>query len=612
MTKQRMFKLLKLLPIIIADLLLLRYANTVDWPYLWPQPGVLILLGLLVVVIWFPRYLTGIWALRVVGAVMLFVGQCYLIHSFMTLPAGPSWLGAIHLIGFTGTLVAVGLNYVNQINPRNNIIAPPLPAQLPAVAAVIPTYGEPVDILEQTVQSLQRLEYPADLLYIFISDDGHREDVRALAERYGIGYNYGARKDAKAGNLNSGLVHIAEHFPQATLILTQDADEIIDPSFLRKTVGYLTRDKQIAFVQTPKEAFTPPGDLFGNRDRIFYDVLQPGRNGNGVAFSCGSGVVWRISALESIGGFVTWNIVEDLTTSYLLHCAGYTSEYHNEILTIGLSPDDIPSLLKQRGTWATDTWRFFLFLNPLWYKAKLSIRQRLQYLELGLFYVSSTLFTPLLMITPLLSLLTGQFIKIEGSALFSWTFFVALYYLVLARGNITYLVRMWQYWIGHAPTYWRALWIAAGSRHKKPAYQVTRKTRQAGFYGSLIWPQFVFLLCGAVAVLNGIFGLRDVALDTRVANIAILIFFMFMTSGICRAAFFGVGSVILDRVPKLWQWFWQPLQQSLVRTEALAATALNWMLEPSYHLVQRERSKIGALPVASLPSPERAAAGDGS
>jgi cellulose synthase (UDP-forming) len=264
----------------------------------------------------------------------------------------------------------------------------------------VPTYGEPYEILEKTIVHLKKLDYPADRLYILISDDSHRDEIRRLAELHQVHYNPGARKDAKAGNLNSALEYLDEHFPQATLILTQDADEIIASSFLKKTVGYF-QDPKLAFVQTPKEAFTPRGDPFGNRDRIFYDILQPGRNGSGAAFSCGSGVIWRIAALKSIGGFVTWNLVEDLTTSYFLHSAGYRSEYHNEILTAGLSPDDIPGLLKQRGTWAADTWRFFLFNNPL-HRPGLSLRQRLQYFELGMFYMASTLFTPALMLTPIL------------------------------------------------------------------------------------------------------------------------------------------------------------------------------------------------------------------
>ncbi len=518
--------------------LLLSHLNTLIWPYLWPTPAIFILVSLITMALWAPELVKRPWPLRIAGPMMIFVGQSYLVHSYTAMLAAPSLPAILHFVGFFGTLVVMTLSFINQLAPRDNRHAPQLPAQLPYVAAVIPTYGEPVDILEQTVHSLKALDYPPDRLLIVISDDGHREEVRRLAAANGIAYNPGAKRDAKAGNLNSALAYLEQEYPQATLILTQDADELIHPQFLRKIVGYFT-NPTIAFVQTPKDAFTPPGDPFGNRDRIFYDVLQPGRNGSGAAFSCGSGVLWRIAALRSIGGFSTWNIVEDMTTSYFLHCAGYSSDYHNEVLTIGLSPDDIPGLIKQRGTWAADTWRWFLFQNPL-RAGGLNVRQRLQYLELGMFYVSSVLFMPMLMLTPLLSLLTGIFVPIEGAALFPWIFFSVLYYVVLADGRLDHLLRMWQYWIGHSPTYARAFWIAVRSRTQKPSYKVTRKTRQDGFYGGIIWPQFVYLAVGALLVARGIFGMAEVSLATRIVNIGSILFYIVMISGICAAAFYGM------------------------------------------------------------------------
>ncbi len=538
---RRAFLIIPVLAGLALNWLLLVRFSTVLWPFLWPQPAIFLLVGLVAATVWLPELFRGMWPLRLVGPVMIFIGQSYLIHSFQSMLAAPSLPAVLHFGGFSGTLLVMTLNYINQLAPRDQRVSPPLPASLPTVAAVVPTYGEPVDILERTIASLKALDYPADQLLILISDDGHRDEVRQLAERYGVAYNPGARRDAKAGNLNSALAYLEQHCPQATLILTQDADELIHPQFLRKTVGYFA-DPQLAFVQTPKEAFTSPGDPFGNRDRIFYDVLQPGRNGSNAAFSCGSGVLWRISALRSIGGFVTWNIVEDMTTSYFLHCAGYRSEYHNEILTVGLSPDDIPGLLKQRGTWAADTWRWLLFRNPLRARG-LSLRQRLQYLELGMFYVSSVFFMPLLMLTPLLSLLTGIFVPIEGSALFPWVFASVLYYVVLARGNLSYLFRMWQYWIGHWPTYTRALLIAARSRDRKPSYKVTRKTRQDGFNGHLIWQQYAYLAVGALLLLRALFWMPEVSLGTRLVNVGVLLFYMVMVSGICRAAFYGMTMV---------------------------------------------------------------------
>ncbi|MEP7287420.1 MAG: glycosyltransferase family 2 protein [Chloroflexota bacterium] len=523
--------------LLIINFLMVVTVNTLLWPYLWPKP-VYVLVVALVAVLLFPQVGRTIWALRLVSFMLAFIGECYLLHSVQVVFFHFSIIALLHFIGVTGMTSVVILNCINQSSPKSNKVAPSLPAELPFVAIVVPTYNEPYRILETTVLSLKELDYPADKMCIIISDDGHRPEIRDMARLHDIYYNEGARKDAKAGNLNSALRYIDANFPQASLILTQDADDVIVASFLQKTVGYFN-DPLMALVQTPKDAYTPEHDPFGTRDRMFYDVFQPGRNGFGAAFACGSGVIWNIDAVKSIGGFSTWNLVEDLTTSYRLHSAGYHSEYHNEVLSIGLAPDDIPGLLKQRGTWAVDNWRLFLFDNPL-RKKGLTLGQRLQYMELGMFYTTSILFTPLMMLIPLLTLLTGQFIPIEGSALFPWIMITLIYYVVLSQGKGMYLLRMWQFWIGHWPTYTQAFFVAIRSRDKKPKYVVTRKTREAGFYGQLLWAQFLYIGLGVVAILRALFFMPNVDLVARVTNIGILIFFMVMVGGMCRAAFYGM------------------------------------------------------------------------
>ncbi len=526
--------------VFVLNIILLVNFNTLRWPYLWPRPAVEIIVAGLVLAVCFREYLTGIWLQRLVGLGMVFAGESYVIHSLTVTIQYFSFIALIHLIGVTGIFVVMLLSYFNQILPKHHKTAPALPSNLPHVAVIIPTYGEPVGVVANTIASVTRLCYPADQLSVLISDDGRNEAICQAALQYGAAYIEGPRQDAKAGNLNWALAYLEKTYPQASLVVTQDADETLDPTFLEKTVGYFADDK-IAFVQTPKEALVPDSDPFGSRDRVFYDTLQPGRNGSNAAFSCGSGVIWRISAIRSIGGFATWNLVEDLTTSYQLHCAGYKSEYHNEILSLGLAPDDIPGMLKQRGTWAVDTWRLFLFDNP-WRRTTLGLRQRLQYLELGLFYVTSAFFTPLLIITPVLSLATGIFLPIEGAALFPWMGFVLAYYLVLARGYLARLLRMWQYWVGLAPTYAKAGWIAARSRSQKPAYQVTRKTHTSGFYGYLLWPQFAFLIISTLVIVRALFAMPEASVMSRLSNTAVLILLMTLMSGVCQASFYGVSS----------------------------------------------------------------------
>jgi cellulose synthase (UDP-forming) len=539
MTRHRLRWGLAILAAAILNAVLLINFNTLRWPYLWPRPAVEIIVAGIVLALCFREYLTGVWLQRLVGLGMVFAGESYFFHSLFVTVQSFSFIALIHLVGVTGVFGVMLLSYFNQFFPKNHKMAPLLPADLPHVAVVIPTCDEPFEVVEKTIVAVTQLDYPPDRLYILVSDDGRSDSIHQIARRYGVNYVEGPRKDAKAGNLNFALAQLDKAYPQASLIVTQDADEILDPTFLRKTVGYFADDK-IAFVQTPKEVIVPPNDPFGSRDRVFYDTLQPGRNGSNAAFSCGSGVIWRIEAVKSIGGFATWNLVEDLTTSYQLHRAGFKSEYHNEILSVGLAPDDIPGMLKQRGMWAVDTWRLFLFDNP-WKHKTLGVRQRLQYLELGLFYVTSAFFTPLLIVTPVLSLATGVFLPIEGAALFPWMGFILAYYLVLARGYLSNLLRMWQYWIGHAPTYAKAFWIALHARTTKPAYQVTRKTRMSGFYGYLLWPQFLFLFVSTVVIIRAIFDMPDASVLSRLSNIAVLLLLMTLVSGICQAAFYGVS-----------------------------------------------------------------------
>jgi hypothetical protein len=143
------------------------------------------------------------------------------------------------------------------------------------------------------------------------------------------------------------------------------------------------------------------------------------------------------------------------------------------------------------------------------------------------------------MLVPLISLATGIFPTIEGSALFPWMVVSMVYYATLSQSRLIDLVRMWQYWIGHWPTYTKGFIIALLSRHKKPVYRVTRKTRQKGFYAYLLWPQFLYILAGVVISIRAL-TLTQANLIPVWTNISVFALFAFMLSGICGAAFYGL------------------------------------------------------------------------
>ena len=382
------------------------------------------------------------------------------------------------------------------------------------VAIVVPTYQEPIAVLRETLKSLLHLDYPGKLV-ILVSNDDQRESQKraliALMEELADYWNTqlanqvtGERdlylettiphEQAKAGNLNQAIIFLRKHFPSIDLVLTQDADEVANPDIVSAIVGYF-REPAVAYVQTVKQSAVSTGDPFGNADFMWYAATAPARDVANAMFACGSGVMWRISAVESVGGFSTWNLVEDLTTSYELLAAGWQSRYHFEALSKGLSPEDLANFLKQRGTWALDCMRLFFWDNPF-NKPGLTLRQRLQFIETPLFYLNGFVIMVLIGITVASLLFTAWPTTADATthAIFMLPSFLAQEaYLLLLAGKIP-LMRVRQFWIGLAPVFARASILALiNGPNKKPQYKVTKKTNVYANYLHLAAPQLVVL-----------------------------------------------------------------------------------------------------------------------
>lgn len=270
-------------------------------------------------------------------------------------------------------------------------VAPPVPYRPPRpglkVDVFIPTYNEDVEILEATLTGCRLMTYPHRT---YLLDDGRREDVRQLAERFGVGYI--TRPDnhhAKAGNLNHALKHTDGDF-----IVVLDADMVPQPDFLERTLGYF-EDERLAFVQLPQEFYNldsvqhDPSKPTWHEQSLFFHVIQPGKNYTNSAFWCGSPSVIRRKALEDVGGVATETITEDIHTSVRLHSRGWKSLFVNESLAFGIAPQTITAYLLQRLRWAQGTMQLYRSKeSPLWIPG-LTLKQRLSYLASFLAYIES-------------------------------------------------------------------------------------------------------------------------------------------------------------------------------------------------------------------------------
>jgi cellulose synthase (UDP-forming) len=468
--------------------------------------------------------LQGQRRVRAAGLLLVAATVLYVPWMLTSLNGALPWLSWPFAVTNLFTM-AIGLLAVLNAWWRRIPERRPLPAGAePMVAVIIPTCGEPIPMVLRTIVSVYEQDWPADRLVVAVSDDGHNPELEAALCDLPVVYHsppprfaIGRDGAAKAGNLNSALAMLDREYPELQYIETRDADdELPSLGFLRQVIGQLDADDRLAFVQTIKEAQVSPGDPFNNRESFFYRGQMLSRNAANAVFPCGSGVVWRRSALRGIGDFPTWNLVEDLQSGVEALRRGWHGLYLPIVGAVPQhSPEDVPSVYKQRGTWAVDTVRLMIWSDL----RGLNLRQHAQFIELLCFYLSS--FTVVVYIPSIACALLG-WVPLESSPA---GFFTHMLPMVLAteiwllalnhpfndrrhRQRHPYRA-LWQtrtIWAGLAPVFMKAtLQAIVSGPNRKPVYQVTRKHDDRRWHWRHTLPQTTVVL---IVVAVAIYGLR--------------------------------------------------------------------------------------------------------
>jgi cellulose synthase (UDP-forming) len=277
--------------------------------------------------------------------------------------------------------------------------------QLPSVDLYIPTYNEPIEVLEKTITGALCLDYPN--VSIWVLDDGRRPWLKEFCAAKGVGYlNRPDNTHAKAGNINHALTRTSAEF-----VAVFDADFIVQRSFLMRTIGFFS-DPDVGIVQVP-HAFYNSDPMQANlalrkslphEQRFFFDVIMPCRDAWNAAFCCGSNSVTRRAALDAVGGALpTQSITEDMLLSMTLLRKGYVTRYLCERLAFGLAPETVDAFFVQRQRWARGAIQIlYLASGPL---------------GRGLTFMQRLLFLP----THWLSLGLRSLIAIAAPIVFLWT-----------------------------------------------------------------------------------------------------------------------------------------------------------------------------------------------
>jgi cellulose synthase (UDP-forming) len=439
---------------------------------------------------------------RVAVSVALCVTIFYILFLLNPAYRGDTWLWIV-------VLVAEGLTVFNALAMWWTVLAytpaPDAPEVYtwrrllatgelaPTIDVFITVYGEPLEIVLVTIRAARDMQVEHQT---WVLDDGDSNALQAACVEEGV--RYLRRQDhshAKAGNINAALRRTSGEF-----VVILDADHVPSPDFLLRALPHM-HDPLAAFVQTP-QAFPVARGLVATgsaeSQRIFYELVLPGKNYFNAVFCVGTNVIFRRRALDDIGGMYTASNSEDIWTSIELHRRGWRSVFVPETLARGLAPDTLLSYFKQQFRWAYGAFEVLL-RGGLFRRKGLTMDQRFQYVLAGANYLLS-LAVVVFMFLPAAYLLFGVSpIRADTT---TWLIHYAPFYVlivlvtVLQVGGFRLAAIVTS--LGAAPVHVRALlWVIL---KKKTGWTVTN-AGTSGLPGvELVLPHVFLLLVNLVAL----------------------------------------------------------------------------------------------------------------
>lgn len=267
---------------------------------------------------------------------------------------------------------------------------------------ILTTYcaGEPFDMLQQTLEAIQKITYPHTA---WCCDEADDPLVKNLCHQLGVKHvTRTIKKNAKAGNINNAL-----QFATGELCVVLDPDHIPSPEMLDHVVAYFD-DQSIGFVQIVQAYYNQEESLVAKgaaqQTYQFYGPMMMAMHSYGTVQAIGANCTFRRAALDSIGGHAS-GLSEDMHTAMQLHAKGWRSKYVPAILTRGLVPATLSSYFKQQLKWSRGTWELVLVTYPKLF-SKFTWRQKIHYFTLPFHYLSGFIFLINFLI-PVVALFTG-------------------------------------------------------------------------------------------------------------------------------------------------------------------------------------------------------------
>jgi cellulose synthase/poly-beta-1,6-N-acetylglucosamine synthase-like glycosyltransferase len=281
-------------------------------------------------------------------------------------------LGLVILAFFSCNLLI--LTVARILMPKRRLVsALPDATVLPKVLVQLPLFNEG-ELVERILGAVMALDWPRDRLAVQVLDDSidgslalSRRVVSAL-HKDGVEIELLHRVDRtafKAGALAAGLQR-----SDAPFVAIFDADFIPPPDFLRKTVGALVSQPDLAYVQARWAHLNREESLLTRIQARLLDshfrVEQEARWRMGLPIpfngTCG---VWRRAAIDDAGGWEGDTLTEDLDLSLRARLRGWRAGFMHDLTVPGVLPVSARAWRVQQFRWTKGFVQCFIKLMPL-------------------------------------------------------------------------------------------------------------------------------------------------------------------------------------------------------------------------------------------------------
>ena len=228
---------------------------------------------------------------------------------------------------------------------------------LKAISIMIPAHNEEL-VIEKTIQRIQQLDYPRELLQLVIINDASSDRTAALVqknaildERICLVNLKGEKGHGKAFALNEGLKYCKHD-----LVAIYDADNNPTSESLKILVAHLQQDQKLAAVigkfRTLNRKKNWLTRFINIETMAFQWILQAGRfQTSRVAILPGTNYIIKKSVLQDCGGWDPQAITEDSEISVRIYELGYQIKFVPTSVTWEQEPEKISTWIRQRTRW---------------------------------------------------------------------------------------------------------------------------------------------------------------------------------------------------------------------------------------------------------------------